>query len=160
MAKNTGKNLGRNRSGANVELQPLRQDNLLRESLREGRCVESDTWERRIAFSLVASNRRSVPETVRCARRRRRAPHPGSLQASVDARNEPRSVPAVGVVLLAELCAQKGLFGPNARQNRRNDQRCQNYPCSRTKSQGPSEHQDKHSKIARMANDPVNAVSD
>jgi Putative transposase of IS4/5 family (DUF4096) len=85
--------------------------------------------------------------------------HPRGI-ASVDTRNEPRRPPAVGFVLLAELCAQKGLFGPNAREDRRDDQRRQDYPGSRTKGQGSSEHQDKHPEIARMTNDPINAVSD
>jgi hypothetical protein len=56
-------------------------------------------------------------------------------EASVESRNQPRSAPTVGIVLVAELCAQQRLFGPNACKERRDNQRgddrqvCHIYEC-------------------------------
>ena len=78
--------------------------------------------------------------------------------ASVDAGNEPRGAPPVAIVLVAELCAQQGLFGPNAREDRRDDECREDHAGSRTKGQTPPEHHDDQSQIARVTDDAVNTV--
>src|SRR6516165_715349 len=81
-------------------------------------------------------------------------------EASVESRNQPRSAPTVGIVLVAELCAQQGLFGSNACKERRDNQRREDQAGSRTKGQSPPEHQDDRAEVARVSDDAIDSVSD
>ena len=78
--------------------------------------------------------------------------------ASIEPGNQARRATAVGIVLAAELCTQQPLFGTNAREKRRNEQHCKQYPDPRTKSEGPPQRVDEQAQIARVADDTINTA--
>src|SRR3984893_5623147 len=78
--------------------------------------------------------------------------------ASIEPRNQARRATAVGIVLAAELCTQQPFFGTNAREKRRNEQHCEQYPDPRTKSEGPPQRVDEQAQIARVADDTIDTA--
>ena len=78
--------------------------------------------------------------------------------ASIEPGNQPRRATAVGIVLAGELCTQQPLFGTNAREKRRNEQHCEQYPDPRTKSECPPQRVDEQAQIARVTDDTVDTT--